>query len=325
LAIALFVGGSSSVAAAATGDVRWLTDFNTASAPRPNTYDVDVSDIIQAEMMIVPMRDNGTPVCELSWFMSKADAESVVWSHTTTAMNNADFSSATFVGMEYGGTGSGMWYLAAVDLYVGGADIGPDSWRGTYTNSGVTATGDFSFVCTDFSNPDSGTVDDAQIEYYDPADPTFQSSFAKAAMDVVNGFDDDANPIFGLIGRSYPTALDAIAQSMQATTPYGINIYAKYPGSQVLFSVTDRQNVLHEAHDYDPNQPAIPVTGWAYGVYYSPDGGTTWNRAPYCFEIAADDYVLEDGALVIWQLMKEGCATFNEDVYNDAFPKTFTR
>ncbi len=301
MVIALFapLGGT---ALAAQGDYVGLADFSTIGSFRPNTYDADINDVGEYyQLKIVPIIDNGQGGTYSGWFASAAEADpsNFVWTQNTPLMYNGYIDESTAVAVQDPTTNG--WYYS-VDAYNVIGTLGPDSWRLTYTPPAPDIYGDFSFVATAYIAQDSGTVDDISIEFYD-----YQSAspFATGYLGTVNGSDNSAPT--GAHGRSYSTALDAVGHAMYPSNI--ISDYDTYYQTQMLDSVTDLSNTPHYGDGIS--------NGWMYGVYYH-SSGTTWNLDPYSEYIGPDDYLLQDGALVIWKIG-------NLADYDSDFPAQITR
>jgi hypothetical protein len=99
----------------------------------------------------------------------------------------------------------------------------------------------------------------------------------------------------GDVGRSYPTPLDSVAHGTVSAPPV-IRTYHKFTDTQDLQDIID---VNGNTHAPDPTIDE----GWLYAVYY-PDPVTAgaYNRDPVSESVGYDDYLLEEGALVIFAI-----------------------
>jgi hypothetical protein len=209
-----------------------------------------MSDIAAYTLEIYPLiATTGQPAW--SWFESEKEAMDIAWSQNTTGMNNVyiDATSAQAVSYDSGT----RWYYT-VEATVIGLTMGPDSWRATYNND-ANAYGDFSFVATDYTAPDSGKVSTIGIEFWDGI-PELDPLIASGDFTMVNGNDDYAP--YGTYGRSYATAMDSVAHGT-LYPPYVISTYTKTFGTAMLDSIMDMNG-----NKYQGDGEGI---GWMYGVY----------------------------------------------------------
>jgi len=277
-----------------------LYDLATSNTFRPNTYDADLNGAAEEyTLKIVPIIEDGQGGTTSGWFASAAEAapSKFQWTQNTTSMDNGQILENTGEAKQQGTDG---WYYS-VKVRSLGRTLGPDSWHLQYTPS-AKAYGDFSFVATDYDAQDSGAIGNIRIEFYDDGGTT---PFATGTIGTVNGGDDQAPT--GAHGRSYATALDAVARAMNP--PQLISDYDKPSQWQMLSVVTDMDDAKHKGDG--------KVTGWLYGVYYL-SSGTTWELDPHSEYIGSDDYLLREGALVIWKIGEI-------DDYGSDFPSQITR
>jgi hypothetical protein len=280
--------GSGGAAFAATGDMIGLADLATAYTPRPSTYTADLSVGDYYELQIVPVLDDGAGGTYLGWFQTEDDTLAISWTQNTQGMANGLIDTST-----YAAIASGNGYYLYVVAYNFATTEGPDSWRATYDLDPVV-TGDFSFVATDYSIPDSGHVPAIDIELYDG--PTTLTPFAVGSFGNVDGIDDYTS-IPGDHGRSYSTALDAVAHGTFPPDEI-ITTYSKVANTQTLLTVIDLQNTSHTAD-------MANKYGWMYAVYYQDTiYPRKWNRDSNSVIIGPDDYMLQEDALVIWTIDK---------------------
>jgi hypothetical protein len=303
--LVLSLGGAAF--AAAPGDVIGLADFNAnreaGTAIRDNTYTADHNTGDTFELLIVQVIQGPTSGDTfLAGFPTSDDAASITWSQNTPGMENGyiDESTVQAVLSPIGG-----WALR-VQTYDMAGSLGPDSWRAA---DGDGNTGDFSFVGTDYTDPDSGTVDyPINVKYYD-GNPTTMTPFASGTFVGVNGYDDyDSAELFGDHGRSYPTALDALAHGTVSSPPT-INTYHKYHSTQDLRDIVDLNNITH---------PLVGNDGWLYAVYYL--NGNQFVRDPLSEIIGYDDYKFRDGEMTA--LVQFAIGIYDKNLYASYFPDT---
>jgi hypothetical protein len=299
-----FATGIGGTAFAAPGDIVGLADFATIGAVRSNTYTADLNGYGETyALQIVQLEEVSGGGAIPVGFSTAADALAVTWTQNTQNMANGFIDTGTYATV-YSADISG--YYLSVTAYNTVGSLGPDSWRAT---DGDGNTGDFSFVATVYGNPDSGSVSDIKIEFYDGA-PTKYRAFATGSFEAVNGFDDYDSAI-GDYGRSYPTPLDSVA-SGTLSQPAVISTYHKYLGFQNLQDIVDLSSVTHTPSSGE---------GWLYAVYY-PDSQTPgqYNRDPISEIVGYDDYLLQKGALVIYAI-----GPYDTSAYAAYFPNTITR
>jgi hypothetical protein len=310
--LAVFTAAAVCGAAFAAPVIVGLEDFATYQDVRPNTYDTDYgySDIFELQI-VKSVFDPSTGSYYPEFFSSAAEAnpKNFTWTLVSTTSGDSYIDIGTGRVVQDGPT---RWYYS-VEAYGFGSAIGPESWEAVYNYGGLVTSGDFTFVGTEFRAPDTGSSPFINIEFYDmnpriPADLVTSGKFK-----VVDGSDDYAwSPAHG---RSYATALDAVAHSFY---PAGIiRLYTKAPGFQLLDSITDLNGNVHP-------DPRSEITGWLYAVYYT-DDGRNYVRDPDSFYIGPDDYKFKDDkigektpALVIW-----GIGGLSQ--YGYYFPDTITR
>jgi hypothetical protein len=295
---------------AAVGDVVGLIDLPTYDGQRWNTFDANLNDIAMYTLEIYPMVDSGTVSPDIGWFTSAADADpsNFRWEPNTTVFGNVDF---YFDGAAAVDAGGGHWYYS-LPVYVVGNELGPESWRATYAPNIDVASGDFSFVATDTDNPDTGLVNAIRIEFQDG--PPLSAAFASGDLSEVDGFDDRVWTSPGVPsanGRSYATALDAVARSTQYPNII-IGAYAKPFGKQILQVVSDDQGVRH---------PSVisQTEGFMYGIY-KPDPyiANQYNYDPESYFFNSDDYVLKEYDYILWAI-----GEFED--YDEYFPASIIR
>ncbi|MDR1471132.1 MAG: hypothetical protein LBS75_01290 [Synergistaceae bacterium] len=305
VAFALCLGSQAAFAATASGDIIGLTDLATMGAVRPNTYTADINGIEEEfTLQIVRLVEDASGAFVPVGFPTSADAEKVTWSHNTPNMENGYIITAKALPLAIGG------YYLSVDTYNLVQTLGPDSWRATDADGNY---GDFSFVATAYNAQDTGQVSDIQIEFYDD-NPTISPDFAAGSFTTVNG-NDDYDSALGDVGRSWPTPLDAVAHGTLSTPPV-ITTYHKVTDTQDLQDIVDLNGNTHAP------SPATERGSWLYAVYY-PDTVTagTYNRDPVSEVVGYDDYVLEEGALVIFAIGDYG----DWKLYHSYFPDVIYR
>jgi hypothetical protein len=311
-----FATGIGGTAFAAPGDVVGLADFPTLSSVRPNTFDSDlVGGNFELQLVKLVEDASGDVVPQFFSSAAEADAANFTWTgNTATVDSYIDVS--TGYALEFS---PGLWVYDVL-AYGFGTQVGPESWHADYSYNTVVTSGDFTFVTTDFIAPDSDRTANINIEFY-RSDPTRPGFFIVSGdFSVVYGNDDYA-PTTGAHGRSYPTALDAVAHGFVTTVRPEIILsnYAKAPGSQMLYSITDLGGTT-----YMGSGSGVNATSWLYAVYYS-DDGIKYTRDPASFYIGPDDYKFDEGqktavapALVVWGIG-------NLTNYFNYFPNTIYR
>jgi hypothetical protein len=286
VAMAMFVCGA---AFAAVGDT-YLGDFNTIDSVRPNTYDGDYGGApYQYDLKIVKLVEDANGDYIPTFFASASDADpaNFIWSLNTAQNYNGDFDPDDAVAA-YDSDAGGWYYSLTVENDA--VALGPESWRLTYLPSSYS--GDFSFVGTEFSSyPEYPvTAYNIGIEYQD--NYQIPATFATGSFEEVQYIDDYAP--YGSHERTYATALDAVARSMQVSPPV-IHNYSKTPGKQLLAVVSDDIDVGHKGLDVN--------SGFMYAVYKpSSANPTQYTRDDSSERIGPDDYLLSDGDYILWAI-----------------------
>jgi hypothetical protein len=241
-------------------------------------------------MEIARLVDNGQGGFTFVGFPTSDDAVAVTWTQNTPKMGNGDIDEDTYAAVRAPASVGG-WYLT-VEAYNWVQNLGPDSWKAT---DGDGNTGDFTFVATDYTAQDTGKVASIKIEFYD-GNPNTTPDITSGDFEIVEGIDDYDN-VQGDVGRSWPTPLDSVAHG---TLPPG-NILTTYHKVQLTQDLQDIVDL--NGKTWAPDPLAYPVQGWLYAVYY-PDEVTVgaYNRDPNSEYIMYDDYMLQEGALVIFAI-----------------------
>jgi hypothetical protein len=280
---------------ATSGDILYLADYNTLGQPRANTLDIQSGSINSVELAIIPVVEDASGNVVAGWFASAADAENVAINHN---VSTSRVTLGTPTGIAVPGSG---YYCSITATAISGSELGPDSYRVKYNPNG--AYGDFSLVITDLSEQDTGSVDNILIKFYDPSATT---EFVSGDFSTVRGGDDVA--IAGANGRSYATALDAVAHGKSNIADI-FNDYVKYSNSQILETIIDANNNDH---------PTSPSYFWLYGIYISNGPGADWVRDDSAEVIGPDDYLLKEGLMVLWKLTD----SYDPGTYDALFPAT---
>jgi hypothetical protein len=308
--LAVFIAASTVGAAfAAQGDIIGLADYATWGDPRPNVYEADLNGSGESYVLqIVQVEEVSADLFIPVGFPTAVEAESVAWTQNTPNMANGyiDEDPNTYYAVYSADLGGYYLHAEAYNLV---GSLGPDSWKATDSDGN---TGDFSFVGTVYNNADTGRVANIRIEFYDQ-NPTLYPAFATGVFDTVYGYDDyDSITIVPDHGRSYPTPLDAVAHG---TLPPGniITTYHKYTQTQDILDIVDVNGAYHTPGAGE---------GFLYAVYYpDPNVAGQYDRDPDSEYIGYDDYLLQQGALVIYAIGNY------DDVkeYASYFPDTITR
>jgi hypothetical protein len=298
-ALGLSLGGAAF--AAVSGDVIGLRDFNTESTARLNTYTTDYGEETEdIEMLIVRVLQGPTSTdFILDGFPTQADALSIIWSQNSEEMYNGGIQGTPAPAAVPSPVGNGYALRVYATNY--GYSIGPDSWRAT---DGDGNTGDFSFVATEYGQADaySHTVSGPITVFFFDGDPNVYNPFARGYNYASVSAGDDYTSIPGDHGRSYPTALDALAHGT-VTTPPIIQTYHKYyNNTQIVIDVIDENGDPHAASGDQ---------GWMYAVYNLV--GMDYVRDPNSKFIGYDDYMLQSDSVVMFAIGRY------ED-YDDYFP-----
>jgi hypothetical protein len=264
--LAVFVTAAVCAAAfAAVGDVVGLIDFNTTQTQRTNTFDSNITGDY-FEFNIVKVVETASGDTELQFFSSanEADPANFEWTQLSSVAENTHLDFSYFGVKNIDAT---HWYYY-IGAYSDGdyQAVGPENWHADYSYEDVVTSGDFTITTTDYSDPDSYLAEDKiQIAFYNGPANVPTNCIASGDYALIRGIDDKA--VYPAIGRSYPTALDAVGHAFVSGD---IELYTK-PGTgpgtiQMVLSIT-KNGITYIGNDTDH-------TGWMYAVYYSNDGIT---------------------------------------------------
>jgi hypothetical protein len=197
----------------------------------------------------------------------------------------------------------GGYYLYTV-LYGFGSVYGNDVWRITDEAGNI---GYLSIVSSEVYDQDSPMPSqdkpDIRIEFYNSSTKNPGNKITDAVLPIVSAADDH-NQVSGDYGRSWATALDAVARSKITSA---ITDYVKFSGTQ------DIQSITANAITYAPDSEQT----WLYAVYRS-TGGNNYERNPYGEYVHYDDYMLSANDLVLFTIG-------NPALYRSYFADTLSR